>query len=129
MSQDMMGFWRWQWHHLDHRTNNLHLGQITTPTPHHSILEAGCSSRRPNNGVKAVDLTKLAKLISFRFSQSLCAHQRRKNTLQFHIRHKTNVNPIHTLLGPEQTCRKKRTVNRSFACHRQVRSLLFRSVL
>ena len=38
-----------QWHQSSPRCR-----QISTPTPHHSILQAGCSSWRPTNSVKAL---------------------------------------------------------------------------
>jgi len=34
------------------------LQQITTPAPHHSVLQAGCPSCRPTNSVKALKAFK-----------------------------------------------------------------------
>ena len=45
----------WQWHQLDRMKSSApHSRQITTPAPHHSILQAGCSSWCPTNSVKAL---------------------------------------------------------------------------
>jgi len=56
--QEMMG---WQWHQLDHMQNCKSFApQISMPAPHHSIfLQAGCSSWRPTNSVKALKTTRL----------------------------------------------------------------------
>jgi len=53
MKQEMMG---WQWHPLDHDANHLQLAADRQPLQHFftQFLQAGCSSWRPANGVKAL---------------------------------------------------------------------------
>jgi len=47
-----MGFWDTdQWHQVDHMQKKP---PRSTPTPHHSFLQARCSSWRPTNSVKAL---------------------------------------------------------------------------
>jgi len=43
-----------QWHQLDHMQTICTSLQTTTPAPHHSCLQAGCSSWHPTNSVKAL---------------------------------------------------------------------------
>jgi len=64
MKQEMIG---WQWHQLDHiclcKSFAPCFRQITSPAPHHLILQAGCSSWCPTNSVKTLKASTSDKYV------------------------------------------------------------------
>ena len=55
----------WQWHQLGMRKSAPRSRQITMPAPHHSVfLQAGCSSCRPTNSVRALKAVQQSNELS-----------------------------------------------------------------